>query len=85
MVAGARVLRGDRTGAFESAAEAKTERVVVVVGLVAGLPFGPGVCAMRGGGWMCVNGKSIHDTWLLLVDCERDWNVLEPRRVMGSL
>lgn len=25
MVAGARVLRGDRTGAFESAAEAKTE------------------------------------------------------------
>jgi hypothetical protein len=31
-----------------------------------------------------VNGKSIHDTWLLLVDCERDWNVLEPGRVMGS-
>jgi hypothetical protein len=25
MVAGARVLRGDRTGAFESAAEAKTQ------------------------------------------------------------
>lgn len=42
MVAGARVLRGDRTGAFESAAEAKTEGG-------GGGGTGGGLCGVHGG------------------------------------